>query len=306
MIKAAKLYYESGYTQEAISDRLRLSRPRVSRLLNEARETGIVQFTIAQMPGLFSDLERELESRHGLTEAVVVGISEPNDPMTAARELGAAAAEYFRRAVQTGDVVGLTWGETLACMADSLPVEKKDIVLAQMVGGMGDPAEEIHATDIVRRISHKLGASVSLIPAPGIVDSLEAARLLRSERFIEAAIQTGRSCDIVFAGLGAISTDSTYMRDESIISWEEIHPLLALGAVGNIGLHFFDVDGELVESELEERIVGVELRVFRELKRVVVVAGGVDKHEAILGGVRGGYAKTLITDEGTARFLLVN
>jgi len=304
MIKAAKLYYEGGFTQEAISDRLRLSRPRVSRLLSEARRTGIVQFIIAQMPGVFSELERSLEQRFNLSEAVVVEVSDSNDHMTTARALGAAAAEYFHHSIQNGDVVGLTWGETLACLADSLPVEKKEIVVAQMVGGMGDPADEIHATDIVRRISQKFGATMSLIPAPGIVASQAAARLLRSERYIEHAIQTARSCDLVFAGLGAITPNATYMRDEAILTWEEVNLLAARGAVGNIGLHFFDLQGAPVASEVDERIIGVELEVFRRLPRVIGVAGGNDKHIAILGAVRGGYIKTLITDAETAKSLL--
>jgi DNA-binding transcriptional regulator LsrR (DeoR family) len=304
MIKAARLYYEGGFTQEAISDRLRLSRPRVSRLLTEARERGIVQFTIAQMPGIFSDLERALESRYNLSEAVVIEVSNPQAHMPTARELGAAAAQYFRRTVQDGDVIGLTWGETLAWMADSLPLEKKNVLLAQMVGGMGDPSGETHATDIARRISHKLGATMSLIPAPGIVDSLEAARLLKSERFIEQAIQTARMADLAFAGLGAISTEATYMRDESIITWEEISPLIERGAVGEIGLHFFDRDGAPVASTVDDRIIGVDLETFKALPRVAVIAGGTEKLLAIQGAVRGGYLKTLITDEGTARFLL--
>ena len=96
MVKAAKMYYEHGFKQEAISDRLRISRPRVSRLLTQARETGVVQFSIATMPGVHADLEREVEARFNLDEVVVVEVSNPDSHMIVARELGKAAADHFR------------------------------------------------------------------------------------------------------------------------------------------------------------------------------------------------------------------
>jgi DNA-binding transcriptional regulator LsrR (DeoR family) len=304
MIKVARLYYETGLTQKEISDRLRLSRPTISRIINEARRTGIVQFQIAQLQGVNSDLEREVETRFNLSEVIVAEVPKTGSQEDVARELGREAADYFSRSVRSGDVIGFTWGETLACLADSLPIERRDIVVAQMVGGMGDPSKELHSTDIVMRISQKMGASMSLIPAPGIVDTVEQALVFRSERTVEQAIQTARSCDLVFAGLGSVSSNSTYMRGQAIITWDELELLRSLGAVGNIGLHFFDREGALVGSEFDRRIVGVDLGLFRDLKRVVVVAGGSEKHEAVLAGVRGGFAKILITDEGTARFLI--
>ncbi len=95
MIKAAKLYYENDFTQEVIADRLRISRPRVSRLLTEARDTGIVQFKVAMMPGIFSDLERELESRFDLSEAVVIEVSDPAAHMTISARAGSSRSRIF-------------------------------------------------------------------------------------------------------------------------------------------------------------------------------------------------------------------
>ena len=184
--------------------------------------------------------------------------------------------------------------------------KKQNVVVAQLVGGLGDPAKESHAIDIVRRISQKLDAAMSLIPAPGIVDSCELAALLKAERYIELAIQTARTADITFAGLGALNTQATYLRDESIITWEEVLPLIERGAVGEIGLHFFDIEGCPIQSEIDERIIGVELEAFHSLPRVVGVGGGIEKHQVMLGAVRGGYIKTLISDLGCAHFLLEN
>jgi DNA-binding transcriptional regulator LsrR (DeoR family) len=305
MIKVARLYYENNLTQDEISKRLRISRPRVSRLMQEARETGVVQIKVASLPGDFAEMERQIEEQFSLTEVIVVDVPDPTSHTSVAHELGAAAADYFRRAVQDGDVIGLTWGETLAGMVDNLlPEKKQNVVVCQLVGGLGDPASETHSIDLARRTSLLLDATLNVLPAPGIVSTLESARLLKEERFIAQALQLARRSDIVFAGIGALSHDAMLMRDESIVTWNEVNPLIARGAVGEIGLRFFDIDGNPVPSEVDERVIGIEMDQFRSLPCVVAVAGGVEKEKAILGAVRGHFIKTLITDVHVAQYLL--
>jgi DNA-binding transcriptional regulator LsrR (DeoR family) len=121
IIKVAKLYYEDGLTQQAIAERLRLSRPKISRLLQQARDDRIVQITIAPPFGAHTDLERQLETCYGLEEALVVDVTHPDASALVMRELGAAAADYFSHILQDHDIVGLTWGGTLAAMVDALP-----------------------------------------------------------------------------------------------------------------------------------------------------------------------------------------
>ncbi len=304
MIKVAKLYYENNLTQDVISQKLRISRPRVSRLLQEARDTGIVQIKVASFPSPYVDLETHLEKRYGLDEVIVADVMDTLSPADVSRELGEVAAGYFRSAVQDGDIIGLTWGETLSSMIDHLGAEKKQgVTVVQMVGGLGDPALESHATDLVRRLAQLLDANLNLLPAPGIVSSVEAAFFFKAERYILQAIHTALQADIVFAGIGAPNHESLLMRDESIVTWDEINPLILQGAVGEIGLHFFDIQGNPIASDVKERVIGVDLESYSVLPNVVGVAGGMKKADAILGAVRGGYIKTLITDVSVAQFL---
>ncbi len=109
MIKIAKLYYESGLTQDEISKKMRLSRPRVSRLMQEALEKGIVKISIMQEPGGYTEIERQLETKFNLLEVIVADISEPETTESTSRELGIVAADYFSRIVLDGDIIGFTW-----------------------------------------------------------------------------------------------------------------------------------------------------------------------------------------------------
>lgn len=305
MIKIAKLYYESGLTQDTISQRLRLSRPRVSRLMQEAVEQGIVKISIVQEPGSFADLEQQLENRYGLLEVLVSETVDPSSAETVSRDLGFAAAEYFSHAVFDGDVVGLTWGATLAAMVENLHPEKKHrCVIVQLVGGLGEPQSETHATGLVSRTAIALGASMRLMPAPGVVSSINSAQLLRSDRYIGQALEIVKKADVAFVGIGAPTRDSLLMRNEYIITWQEMDALMLQGAIGDIGLHFFNIYGQPVEAELDERVMGISLADLRAIERVVGVAGGADKFNAILGAIRGKLINILITDRSTAEKLL--
>ncbi|MBN1148264.1 MAG: sugar-binding transcriptional regulator [Anaerolineales bacterium] len=304
-LKAAQLYYENGLTQDEVAQKLRLSRPKVSRLLQEARDAGLVKITVASPAGSHTALERQLEQRYNLLDVLIVELNNPDSYEHTARELGAAAAGYFRRIVQDGDTIGLTWGLTLASMIDNLaPEKKKNVTVAQLTGGIGEPGAETHATDLVRRLAMTLDANLQLLPAPGIVKTVELAHMLRSEPYIAQALEQMSRVNLAFVGIGALNRDSLMMRDERIITWKEVQPLVDRGAVGDIGLHIYDVHGRVLSSEIEERLVGASIETYRDIARVVGVAGGTGKYFSILGGVRGRWINTLITDVGTATRLL--
>ncbi len=304
-LKVAQLYYENELTQDEISRKLRLSRPKVSRLLQEARDAGFVKITVAPFPGSHTHLERQLEERYGLMDALVVEISQPDSYPQTARELGSAAADYLSRIVSEGDTIGLTWGLTLASMVDNLkPQKMKNITVTQLVGGLGEPDAETHATDIARRLAMMLEANLKLIPAPGIVRNPELALLLRHDPYVAQVLEQISQVNLAFVGIGALNRNSLLMDAERIITWEEIQPLIDIGAVGDIGLHFYDVNGKILSSEQETRLIGANYENYRQMERVVGVAGGREKYLSILGGVRSSVINSLITDSETAQKLL--
>lgn len=307
MMKIAKLYYESGLTQDTISRQLRISRPTISRLMQEAIDQGIVKITIAQDTEGYTDLERKLSEICDLQEVIVADTKSATDVSSVAKDLGIAAANYFSRIVRDGDSIGLTWGSTLSGMVDNIQSSQmKNVTVIQMVGGLGEPDANSHATDLVRRVSSILGATVRLMPAPGIVKNIEVAKLLCSDPYIASAIVAASKVDVAFIGIGALTRNSLLVKNESIITWKEVEDLISKGAIGELGLHFYDKDGNFIQSDLEDRIIGVGLDEIKALERVVAIAGGKDKYEAIRGAIHGHLINTLITDVYTANKLLEN
>jgi DNA-binding transcriptional regulator LsrR (DeoR family) len=305
LTKVSRLYYEQQFSEAEIAVRLHLSRPKVSRLLKDARRAGIVQIMIVPPHGIHTALETELEQVFQLQEAIVVDTGEPDHPDLGARSLGIAAARHLQESLQSGEVIGISWGKTLSWMVSAIrpqPTPRAKIV--QIIGGLGQPTANVHATDLSRRLASALGCELALLPAPGIMDSRHSKDAVLSDSHIQQTISLFEDITVAYVGIGAPTPDSVLVRDGSIITRAEIDQLVALGAVGDIALRFFDAQGDPLRHELDERVIGISLDELRHIDRVVGVAGGPDKLAAVRGALLGGYIDVLITDQRTARLLL--
>ena len=303
--KVGKLYYEEGLTQNEIVDRLQLSRAKISRLLQAARDRGVVQIMVISPPGIYPDLEMQIETRYQLKEAIVVEVTEPESSESVSRELGVAAANYLQRVICEDETLGVSWGTTLSHLAASLqPNNFPEAQVVQLLGGLGAPEAEVHATDICRRMARMLGCRLTLMPSPGIVDRQEIKDIILSDSHVQKAFDSFKDLSTVFLGIGAPNDQSVMLRSGTILTQKDLQELLECGAVGDIALRFFDKFGQPVRSELDSRVIGIGLDQLCKVDRVVGVAGGAHKVEAILGALRGKLVNVLITDQVTARRLL--
>lgn len=147
LAKVSSLYYLQNQTQQQIADRLKLSRPSVSRMLEDARQRGIVQISVVPADGVAGDLEAQVEERYGLREAVIT--ASPPDADALRTHLGAAAAGYLHRSFESSLTVGLTWGTTLREMVRAVqPTTLHGSTVVQMLGGVGPVQAEAHAADL--------------------------------------------------------------------------------------------------------------------------------------------------------------
>lgn len=305
LVKVSKMYYEENLIQDVIMERLKLSRSKVSRLLEKARHQGIVRITVIAPRGIFSDLEYNLEKRYHIQEAVVVEANESDSQEAVNRQLGLAAANYLRRTIADNDVTGVSWGSTLNNMVGALQsLQVHGVQVVQIIGGLGQPESEMHATDLCRRMARTLGCRLTLLPAPGIVNTLPTKEAFLSDWYVKKAVEMFNMLDVAFVGIGAPTLNSVMMRDGSIITQSEMDDLLKKGAVGDIALRYFDAEGRPVQSEVDQRVIGIKLEELTKVKRVVGVAGGPEKLAAIRGALSGDLVDVIITDSVTAAQLL--
>lgn len=306
MSKVSALYYLQGYKQHQIAKRLHISRPKVSRLLRQARKENIVQISVASPGGSFVNLETELEERYNLEEALVTEAgSYEEDTQTLKRQIGTAAAVHLQRTIGKGDVIGVSWGTTLQEMVQAVEsLSLDDVRVVQTLGGVGPPEAKAHAADLARRLAHQLGSSLTLLPAPGIVDTPEAREVLLADQHVEAALKCFPKITTAYVGIGALSTNPIVNDDQASLSPEVRQELTTSKAVGDIALRYFDRSGRPIKTSLDERTLGITLEELQQINRVVGLAGGPQKLQAIRSALKGGLIDVLITDHKTASHLL--
>lgn len=301
MIKIAYYYYRKNLTQAEIAKRMKMSRQRVNRILKKALEDNIVQIKINDIDKYNVELENKLEEKFKLKQSVIVSAIDNNNLFSA---LGLAGAEYLEESLDKGDMVGATWGRTISEVANKLPVIKElNVSTVQMIGGLNIANQNLQADEITRTIGNKLGGKSYVLYAPGLVETSDIKDALMSDTNIKENFKIMESCDVILAGIGELKDDTCLIRDDEMNKKYREY-LLSKGFVGDIGFRWYDINGNTIDNEYENKVIGYDILKNKNDSIVIGVAGGYRKYEAILGALRGKYLDVLITDSDTAKRLI--
>ncbi|WP_192810253.1 sugar-binding transcriptional regulator [Actinomadura rudentiformis] len=305
MTRVARMYHERGMRQPQIAEELRISQPRVSRLLKQAVELGIVRTIVVPPAGVFTDLEEAVQTRYGLRDMAIVDVEGEGEEVLPA--LGAATAVYLETTLMEGDRVGISsWSATLLATVEAMRSKPGGRFLeqvVQLVGGVGDPKVQVQATRLMGRLADITGAEPIFISAPGVVGNRAARDAIVADPKVADVIASWDRLTVALVGIGSLEPSPLLRQSGNIFSAEEQEELRRLGGVGDISLHFFDEDGTLLNTDLDERVIGIAPDTFRGIPRRIGVAGGHRKYAAIRAALRGGWIDVLITDLGVARRL---
>jgi DNA-binding transcriptional regulator LsrR (DeoR family) len=308
MTKAARLYFERDMRQNEIAGRLGISQATVSRLIKSAKQEGVIRITVNIPNGVNTDMEEGLIQKYGLKEAIVVDCSNDDDnEKIVLREIGSAAAYYVETIIKNNDVVGISsWSEYLVALVDAMQQvpAKTGIQIVQILGGIGNPAAEVHANRLTGRLASLVNGVPYFLPAPGIVGSEASLKVIMNDRYVIEAANLFDKVTMALVGIGAIQPSKLLTSSGNVFSGEELELLKSRGAVGDILLRFFDVHGELVSSPINNRVVSMSMDQLKNVDRAIGVAAGKRKYSAILGALRGKWINVLVTDLITAEKLL--
>ncbi|MBN2103366.1 sugar-binding transcriptional regulator [bacterium] len=303
LVETARLYYDHQMSQQQIADRLGTSRPSISRLLQQARDQGIVRIEIIDPTRQGSRLEQNLKEKYHLKKVIVVPADIQSEQKTKKR-LGWAAARYLNELIFDDCILGVSWGTTMCQVVNHLtPRPVKNMKVIQIVGGITHGEFDPHAGEITQRISENYSARSYLLLLPAIVDSAQVKQAMISDKKIRESMDLARQADIILCSMGVFKPDSLMIQAE-YFNPEEVQYLNQLGAVGDICSRMISNEGNLCWPELDARTVAIELNDLKNVSHAIAVAGGMDKKTVIHAGLLGRYFNVLITDEQVAEYLL--
>lgn len=303
LVKVARLYYEDNLTQEEIGARLQLSRSKVVRLLQEARREGIVQIHVVAPRAVSDEIERQLERRFGLRQAVVAeadGAGPDEARAAVAREAAALLAETLRQDA----VLAMSSGTTLAAVAEAMvPMRNSGVTIVEFEGLISAENEDSAYGEyqIATRLAQTLQARYRFLPVPRELGSPDIVAAVRADPRIRNTLDLARHADILLVGVGGLAPLSPTLRH---LTPDAVRELADGGAVGEIAARFFDAAGRPCTSRLDQCLIGLELAELAGIPVRIAVSFGLPKVPALAGVLRGGHVNILVTDSQTAQALL--
>jgi DNA-binding transcriptional regulator LsrR (DeoR family) len=301
-MRIAWMYYVEGLTQNEIADRLGIGRVTVVRNINEAIRQREVKIWIEGDVSECFELEAELKAAFGFREAVVV--PEPVLPENVSKSIGVAAGIYVSDSLTEDMTVGVGWGATLyESLATLAPRELENVQVISLLGGIVQ-ARKFNPAEFAWQFARIMGADCYLFQAPAVVDSPETREALIERCGLRDIFRRAERLDMALVSVGTLSAASTAFRF-NLISDEDRAALLKLGAVGDLLFNFYDRDGHLVDHPVNRRIMSLPIGQLKTVPTRVIASGGNDKVECLLGAITLIDCNVLITNEATARELLI-
>jgi DNA-binding transcriptional regulator LsrR (DeoR family) len=298
LTRMASLHYLEGKTQAEVARALGISRQKVQRMLRQARELGVVEINIRNLNTVSLDLEKQLRTHFNLKEAIIAA-SRPTE-VDRRHSVARAAASYLERHLSDGMVVTVGMGRNTGDIPDFFHPSRS--IQCTFVSGMGSSPhvrESINPNNICRRLATNAGGRGVYLHAPANVESKRVRDILFAQEAVGSIISQAKRADIAVVGIGTPSEDATLVRMDCI-SKTEAKRLADSGVAGDLLGTCFNEAGHVIATDMHRRLVGLTLEDLRKIPTVIAVVSEKGKAKAIVGALRTGVIRVLITESDNA------
>ena len=299
-IRVAWLYYVEGLNQQQTADVLNLTRLQVTRLLADARKRGEINIQINSDLTSIVATERAIEKKFGVKRVNIALRSDPStDPV---KSIAAVTGRFISQYVRSGMNIGVGWGRTLYSALPHIEArDLEDVQVVSLLGGISE-AKRYNPAEFAWQFARRFNGDGYLVPAPALVDSVETKRALLERCGINKIFDQAKSLDVAFISAGGIMNLNTSYR-VGHLSEADRQSLIKAGVVGDILYNFINIKGEIVDHPVNDRAISIEIATLKQAKDIVLVSGGREKIEALIGTLLLLEPDYFITDEVTASII---
>lgn len=303
MLKIVTMYYEQGLTQAIIAKKMGISRPVISKILQQAKESGVVSISIKDESAYAVELGLRLEQKYQLDDVIVVPTNEQKQSQSVKKEVSRIAAFYLKERLNVEMNIGLSWGTTLADMIDEMPYSSfPTINIAPLVGGVSSEHLYFDTNHLVFRLAEKLNSRCQYFYAPALAESIELATVLNKSQLVSKALEQAKNVDFAIIGVGNPNESSTWKR-LGYIEANELQIIKETGVKGDAVASLFDKNGQTVNNEISQRMLGIKVEDLVNIPDVMVIGCGEEKAESIKPLLIGRCCSILVIDQTIAEAL---
>ena len=302
VIRILKEYYQFGLTQLEISYKEHVSKSSVNRILKKAKDDGLVTFQLHLPFVSLYEMEEKFKRIFGLKRVHIVP-SYLADITSRMQDTARALTIFLNEILEDGDGIGVAWGESIDFLSRHLepcaPM-KRDLQVVQLCGSLARRMSCLKSFNIVENFAKNYMCPSYILPAPAIVGRQEVAAALLTDPQIRDVMDIARQARIALCTIGVL-TEKSILIESGALSLENFEELTGMGAVSDILFHFMDMDGKIVNADLDMRTMGLSLEELKQKEYRVAFAVGEHKAKAMISALRSGVINTLYTDELTAK-----
>lgn len=303
IVEISRLYYENHLTQAEIAKKLHISRPTVGKLIAEAKKRGIVKIEIKYSLEGNDLLFEKLAGIYNLKGGLIVPTTSSDQNLNANLTLSQGAI-YLEGLLDTIKNLGLGWGYSLGALIDVLnpqpPKEIMDRAVCPIIGSAANAIKWYQTNELSRIFAEKAGFKPYFLHAPAFPLSEENKQLFENTFEFQEISTLWSELDTIVLSIGAYPS----VPDQATAA-RFGNKLRESKAVGMIASYYFDIDGNIIESE-NDIVIRLPLEILKKVKRVIAIGFGERKVSSILGALLTGLITHLITDEVTAHKILKN
>lgn len=304
LAQIASWYYEENLSQEAIAKRIGRSPSMISRLLQEARDNNLIEIRVRFLLKRSSELEEQLRQTFSLAQAWVLA-NPPADREALFHRLGKLGARCLQQHLQDNVKIGIGWGTAVYHVVRAMPsTALQGATVIQVIGSIGSGDPTVDGTQMTHWLAEKLDATSRTLHAPLVVENKAIVQSLLQDPAIAETLRLSTQVDVTVLGVGTTDPAASGMRRAGYMSQATLEALQRAGAVGDILGYHLDINGNVLNVSINERVIGATLKSLRRGPTSIVVASGEVKVLPTLATLRGGYADILITDAETASAVL--
>lgn len=298
----ARLHYDDGQSMLAIAERLGVSRSTVSRLLQHARDIGLVEIRVAASPHEIAPLERRVSERWGVS--VRIAPTPPHAPdETVLESVAGVAARVIADAITPESVIGVAWGSTMEAVSRHLVARSTPGSTVVQLNGAGNfhTSGVPYASELLRRFGESFGARVEQFPVPTFFDSASTRESFWRERTTRRILGLHARLDLAIFGIGSPFADMPgHVYQGGYLERSDYAQLRSERVVGDVATVFYRADGSHTGIPLNDRASGPSFSVLRRARRRISVASGVGKAAALSGALSAGLITDLVVDRELA------
>lgn len=301
-VRAAWMYYIAGQNQSEIASVLGTSRPVVQRLLAAAKEEGIVSVGLNHPVASCLNYAQMLKEKYSLIECnVVPAFADEVTLDSVAFGCYQLMSKYLL--TETPKVVGIGSGSTLKKTIKRIDFNNAHARCVALISAMDAEGQCNYYDDVPLLLASKIRANYYQWPAPRYALTVDEHHMWCTSRLYCSVQHVAEQADVIFVGIGGLTRQSPIFKD-GFITPEQLEALTQQGAVGEILGRFIDAEGEIVKCDINRLITSHDIR--RSSCARIVAACGEDKRQAILAALKGKWINGLVTDDHTARWLLIH